>query len=114
MKQLLFILVLFGLIGTLGAKPAQARWIRYHQAAVSWWGVADARSYNIYFRDPQSPTYSYAVPDLPSTSRRYTLRYLRPGVAYLYRVAAVKWDGKEYWVDSEKELLGIGPMSSWK
>lgn len=113
MKKLLFIMLLFGLVFTFGAKPAHARWIRYHQATVSWFGVTDARSYNIYFREPQSSAYAHAVPNLPSSYRRYTLTYLRPGVAYLYRVAAVKWDGKEYWVDREKELLGIGPMTSW-
>ncbi len=67
-------------------------------------------SYNIYYKQTTDTTFTHAVRNIPAESDSYTISYLRKGVQYQYKVAAVGPDGAEFWFSDVKPITKIEPM----
>lgn len=85
-------------------------------AVVSWQGVDGAFSYNIYFKEMGESNYTHAAADLPADARSFTLEFLKSGVKYIYKIAAVNGEGKEFWFSEEKSFFSgaaavVSPVS---
>ncbi len=83
-------------------------------SATIWWKTADgAASYNLYFREAGEKMFTHSVPNVPANAVNYTIKYLKPGVAYVYNLAAVDGSGKEYWWSGEKRFWAGSTTSTW-
>lgn len=76
-------------------------------ATVNWPKVDGAKSYNIYygkFQDKlnQEPAFVFSVRDIPADQTSYTIRHLKRGWTYQYKISAVDASGKEFlWTSFE-------------
>ena len=76
--------------GNVFAAP-MAPSMQFNQGVVTWQQQPGASCYRIYFKEAKAKSWQHAVQckNLPSTSKSYTIKHLKVGVAYTYVVAAV-------------------------
>jgi len=82
----------------------------FDQATVPLPPVPGAVSYNIYYRQTGEQNFSNAVRNIPPNVTIYTISYLKIGVNYEYRYAAVDKDGEEFQFSNVKPLTNLQPM----
>lgn len=80
------------------------------QSTVPVPNIPGAASYNIYYKTASETDYTNAVRNIPSYLSFYTISYLKKGVVYQYKIAAVNHDGGEYWFAPEKILTNLQSM----
>ena len=68
----------------------------YRQATITWKTVSNVQGYNIYYRAVGEKTYSNAVRRLSPSSFRLTIGFLKRNTRYVYQIAALDQNWKEY------------------
>lgn len=94
------------------APKAQAAWwpsgmwpgMKFSWGTATWQMVPEAKGYNLYYKEAGQMKWTHAVAHLPWNSTSYNIMYLKPGVKYSYRVAALNAKWAEFWWSSEKWL----------
>lgn len=81
----------------------------FMQTTVDITPVANATSYNIYYKQSADQKFTNAVRNIPSSVHSYTISYLKKGVTYEYVVAAVV-NGKEISFTPLKTLTNLQSM----
>ncbi len=71
--------------------------------------VTNATSYNIYYKQFGEQKFTNAVRNIPPSVHGYTISYLKKGVAYQYRIAAIL-NGKEVSFTPVKTLTNLHSM----
>ncbi len=79
----------------------------FGSGVVSWNTVSGAAGYNIYYKQQNEGVYTHAVRDLPSTSTRYTITFLKKSTGYKCIVTAYDSSGKECWFSSPRWILKL-------
>ena len=82
----------------------------FDQATVSLPPVPNAAAYNIYYGQEGTDTFTNAVRDIPPNISQYTLSYLKKGVKYDYRVAALDQNDKEFYFSPTEPLTNLQGM----
>ena len=68
----------------------------YVQATVNLPDIDGAVSYNIYFKKLSESDFTNAVRNIPAGTTTYTISYLKKGINYQYKIAAVGKNGSEF------------------
>ena len=76
------------------------------RATINWFGVQNAESYNIYYKEVGEAGYSNAVRDLSRDSRSITVNYLKNKGSYVYNLCAVDGNKVEFWCTGARKLVG--------
>jgi hypothetical protein len=76
------------------------------RATINWFGVQNAESYNIYYKEVGEAGYSSAVRDLSKDSRSITINYLKNKGSYVYNLCAVDGNKVEFWCTGARKLVG--------
>lgn len=82
----------------------------FNQATVSLPQVPNAAAYNIYYKQDGATNFTNAVRDIPPTVHQYTLSYLKKGVSYKYKVAALDRHDKEFYFSPIETLTNLQSM----
>lgn len=82
----------------------------YEKASVSLPKSPSASSFNIYYRRSTDTGFPYSVRNIPATQTSYTILYLRKGILYQYKIAAVGKDGQEIWFSDVEQFTSLQPM----
>ncbi|MGI8419153.1 MAG: fibronectin type III domain-containing protein [Candidatus Levyibacteriota bacterium] len=82
----------------------------FMQAPVTMPNIPDAKLYNIYYKQTDAQEFSNAVRGVSPTIPTYTISYLKSGVSYAYRIAAVNSIGEEFYFSETTPLKGLQPM----
>ena len=82
----------------------------YEQATIPLPAVTNAVTYNIYYKTADEATFTNAARDIPSDIHYYTLSYLKKGVQYKYKYAAVDNLGKEFFFSDVSPITDLKPM----
>ncbi|MGH7203701.1 MAG: fibronectin type III domain-containing protein [Candidatus Levyibacteriota bacterium] len=82
----------------------------FMHAPVAMPNIPDAKLYNIYYKQTDAQDFTNAVRGVSPTIATYTISYLKSGVSYEYRIAAVNSIGEEFYFSDTKPLTGLQPM----
>ena len=88
------------------------------QGHATWTNQADAKCYQIYYKEKIAPNWQFAVhcSDLKSPRSQYTINYLKSEVTYTYRVKEISNvdNGYKYrWITNEAILPTTQVTSQW-
>jgi hypothetical protein len=72
--------------------------------------LADAYSYNIYYKQTDEKEFTNAVRNVPTNVGTYTISHLKKGSAYQYRLAALDANGKEFMFFEPLPITELHPM----
>jgi hypothetical protein len=82
----------------------------YMQSTVEMPTLPSAASYNIYYKQTGEATFTNSVRDISPKVPNYRISYLKKGVSYEYRFAAVDNTGKEFLFSETKPLTDLQSM----
>ena len=109
LKYYYLIIFLFSLV-LLSTKSVSAQSQTFYQTTVTWNVVPGITQYNIYYKEKGATKYMHAVGSLPNTMTSYTIKYLKPGVSYIYNIAGLDMSKKEIWWSGEKRFYNMQVM----
>jgi hypothetical protein len=72
--------------------------------------IPEAASYNIYYKQDNAKEFTNAVRNITPNITQYTISYLKKGINYQYRVAAVDSTGREFMFTQAEPLTNLQPM----
>jgi hypothetical protein len=81
----------------------------YNQGIATWPYQTDAKCYQVFYKESTATNWQFAVrcKDTKNPEWQYTIKYLKSGVSYTYRVKEVSNidNGNKYrWITNEKVL----------
>lgn len=82
----------------------------YLQTTVNLPDIKNAVSYNIYYKKSSESDFTNAVRDIPAGTKSYTISYLRKGIDYQYKIAAVNKNGSEFLFSDSAPLTDLEGM----
>jgi hypothetical protein len=89
----------------------------YNQGTATWPYQSDAKCYQIFYKEKSAPNWQFSVRcrDLKNPVWQYTIKYLKSGVSYTYKVREVSniANANQYrWITNEA-VLPISPQPQW-
>jgi hypothetical protein len=82
----------------------------FNQATVTVPQIANAKKYNIYYKQISEKTFTNAVRGIPPGITNYTISYLKKGQKYQYKIAALNANGQEFWWSQVIPLTNLQSM----
>jgi hypothetical protein len=89
----------------------------YNQGTATWPYQSDAKCYQIFYKEKSAPNWQFSVHcrDLKNPKWQYTIKYLKPGVSYSYKVREVSniATANQYrWITNET-VLQVSLQPQW-
>lgn len=72
--------------------------------------IANAASYNIYYKETNEEDYTNAIRNVPTSAGSYVISHLKKGTDYEYTFAAVDAMGREFLFSEELPITDLRPM----